>query len=384
MKCVLHRLLFGSLCCLFCFAPSSQAQTSAASGPKSASPDAVLVNGVPRKQDRSALGQSVGVGPSSSADGQSPIVYSYSNGATFINPKPRQIFHPGETIHIDLDVDPSIKPVAGIGIISPIAYSNETRSGPPYAFTLTLPDKDIWGKRLIGLQGLTLFGTVVGRNDYDFAGVTVDVEEADLPLSLTVAGNFISQVDPTHRHMDFVDVGEDDEIAVYAQFQNQREVDVTTSTYLSLVSENPAVVIISDEATITSTGPGVTRIIATYSLGAQRKVLTMPATVKVDSKGLNADPAFFNFGDVRTGATSRPLRVKLTNHTVGDIRIGKLESRWSGSADLESCSHATLPAGGSCTMSVTFTPIQQGPVSGRIYIGNDFNPLSIAFVGKGI
>jgi hypothetical protein len=272
MKCSLHRLMFGTVCYLVCFPLLSTAQTPITSSSESSLPSA-------HPAKRVQANQSLGNGASSAPDRSSREPSSFSNGATFVNPKPGQIFHPGETIHIDLDVDPSIIPVKAIGIICPVAVSNESRSGPPYSFTLTLPDQDIWGQRLIGLQELTLFGTVVGRQDYAFAGVTVDVEEAELPISLTVARSI-------PNHLSVGDLGEE-EIAIYAKFPNhpEHEINITGSTYLTLVSENPAVARVSDDGTITWTAPGQTRIVATYTVGTERKILYVPVTVEGSKKG---------------------------------------------------------------------------------------------------
>jgi hypothetical protein len=285
MKCALHRLMFGTVCYLVCFPLLSTAQTPITSSSESSLSSAHPAKRVRANQNLDAFRQAGRNAVSSASDRPSREPRSFSNGATFVNPKPGQIFHPGETIHIDLDVDPSIIPVKAIGIISPVAYSNESRSGPPYSFTLTLPDQDTWGQRLIGFQELTLFGTVVGRNDYAFAGVTVDVEEAVLPISLTVASPSMSQYDRIPNHLSVGDLGEE-EIAIYAKFPNhsERETNVTGSTHLTLVSEAPAVATVSDDGTVTSTAPGQTRIVATYTVGTERKILYIPVTVEVSKK----------------------------------------------------------------------------------------------------
>jgi hypothetical protein len=51
-------------------------------------------------------------------------------------PKKGEIIHPGDTLHVDLSVDPAI-PVKAAAIISPMGDSNEIREGPPYSFTFS-------------------------------------------------------------------------------------------------------------------------------------------------------------------------------------------------------------------------------------------------------
>lgn len=260
MKCSRRPLVFSTLCAAFCLASLSPAQNP----PRSeVQPPA---RSAPSASDRSSR---------SSA--------STSNGARFINPKQGQIVRPGETIHIDLVVDSGITPVKALAINSPMGFSNEARERPPYSFTLTVPDKDLTGssRRLIGFQELFLVGTVVGRKNYPLAVTTVDVEEPDLPLSFFAAGNMMSQYDPIPNHLNFYAAGENQKIAIYAKFPNGRELDVTESTYLSVSSENPAVVIATHDGTVTSVGPGQTRIIATYSLGEQQKRFYVLVTVQI-------------------------------------------------------------------------------------------------------
>lgn len=279
MKCALHRLMFGTIFYLVCFPLLSTAHTPITSGSESSLPRANPAKPEQANQNLDAFRQTGGNDVPAASDRPSRAPKSFSNGATFINPKPGQIFHPGETIHIDLDVDPSIIPVKAIGIICPVAYSNESRSGPPYSYTLTLPDQDTWGQPLIGFQELTLFGTVVGRKDYAFASVTVDVEETAMPISLTVARSI-------PNHVNVGDLGEE-EIAIYAKFPNhpERETNITGSTYLSFVPENPAVATVPDDGTIIWTAPGQTRIVVTYTVGTERKVLYIPVTVEGSQKG---------------------------------------------------------------------------------------------------
>jgi len=394
MKSFLRSVVLSTLCACVCVAFPSPAQNPP---PPEAQPPAPTAPHTPAKKVwtneniSSVQGAVSGIGSSSHAsDRSSYLPASSSNGATFINPKEGQIVHPGETIHIDLNVDSGVTPVKAVGIVSPMGISNEDREGPPYAFTFTVPDKDLTGSshRLIGFQNLTLFGTVVGRKDYDLADTTVDVEESDLPLSFFAASGSMSQWDPVPNHLTFMEAGEDERIDIYAKFPNGHELDVTESTYLSLSSENPAVAIATDDGTIASVGPGQTRIIVTYSLGTQQKLFYVPVTVDGAVGGasysLEASPATFNFGDVPSNTASPPLQITVTNRTQADIHIFKLEPPGGFLVSAENCSDTILPPGGSCTITVTFTPIRPGPVHSSIFVPNSYTSiLSIFLLGKG-
>lgn len=281
----LVRFVFTALSAAFCLTlpsfaqgpPSPQAQPAASSDLKDAAKK-VWTN-----ENISSIQGTVSVVGGS---GRSPRwTDSTSHGATFVNPKEGQIVHPGETIHIDLYIDSSITPIKGVGIISPMGFSNDFREGPPYSFAFTIPDKDLNGSspHLIGFQQLTVFATVVGRNDHELATTTVDVEEDELPVSLSVGGNTMSQWDRIPNHLRFYTTGEDQWIAIYAKFSNGHEFDVTESTYLSLSSENPAVAAVSEDGTVTAVGAGETRIIAVYSLNDHQKLFYIPVTVHASS-----------------------------------------------------------------------------------------------------
>jgi len=306
-----------------------------------------------------------------------------SNGARFISPKEGQIVHPGETISINFDLDPKIKLVKGIAIISSMG-DLQFREAPPYSFTITVPDKELRGvsNTLIGFQEFALSGEVVGRENHndDLAATTVDVEEPDLPVSLEVVG----PMQPTPNRLDFYSLGEDSRIAIEAKFPDGHEFDVTDSTYLSLSSENPAIAFIADNETVVSVGAGQTHIIITYTLGHQQKKIIVPVTVQTSSQGIDISPAFFNFGDVPSNTVSNPLQITITNHTQEKVHISKLEPMGGFLVGPENCSDRVLPTSGSCTITVRFAPISAGPVQSKIFVSNNQSGIeSIFLFGNG-
>lgn len=320
--------------------------------------------------------------PSSARDLQ-----TYSNGATFLRPHPGDVFHPGETFKIELSVEPDVRPVKAVGIVSRMGFSNEDREGPPYEFTFTIPNGDRLGGSgpLIGLQQLTLFGTVVGRKEYDLAVTTIDVEEADLPISLQAAGGMMSHYDPVPNHVRFYTLGYEEQIEVLGKFPNGHELNVTESTHLSLSSENPAVARVSGDGTIISVGQGETHVIATYALESQQARLSIPVTVGPESShvGVTVSPATVDFGDVPVGSSSPPRQITITNDTHNELKIYDI-AHWAFPAGTENCSHTILPVGTSCTLNITFKPIRPGPVHLMIFVENSFTSgTTIVLVANG-
>jgi hypothetical protein len=309
-----------------------------------------------------------------------------SNGARFINPKEGQIFHPGDTISINFELDPKIeKLVKAIAIMSSMG-DLQFREAPPYSFTIAVPGKQSRGSSgsLMGSQELQLSGVLVGqeKNNDDLATTTtIDIEEPDQPVSLEVVG----PLQPIHNRLMFVALGEDNRIGIYAKFPDGHESEVTNSTYLSISSENPAVAFVVDNETVVSVGPGKTRITVTYTLGHEEQKILVPVTVENWSPGIDISPAFFNFGDVPSNTLSKPLQVTVTNHTQEKVHISGLQPMGGFLIGPENCTDAILPASGSCTFTVTFDPLGPGAVYSTIYVGNDqTGGESIFLLGNGI
>jgi hypothetical protein len=313
---------------------------------------------------------------------------SVSHGATITSPPNGQIVHPGETIPVDVLLDSGSTPVKG-AIISPLGNSREIREGPPYSFTFAIPDKASVD-RLIGFQQLSFLGNAGKGKDTVAASIAVDVEEADLPLSISAS---------VGDHLSFFKAGEDKQIEIYAKFPDGREVNVSGSTYLTFSSENSAVAVVGGDSVVSSAGSGQTRIIVVYTLGSFRQLLYIPVGVQASfarvvkpttiiagapAYGLNAFPPTFDFGDVATGTTSRSIQITVTNQSREDIHIFALEPRgfWPRS---ENCSNTTLVPGGWCTITVAFAPVSRGPFQGSILLPNDQSgSLSVPLIGRGI
>jgi hypothetical protein len=306
---------------------------------------------------------------------------SSGEGATFLTPLDGDVVRPGEVLQVNISVKPGAAE-GPISITSEIGDSNEVRQSPPYSFTMTVSrDHSVGaGSPLIGKHSITAFGKLNGRNEYDLASIDLDVEEPQVPTKLSVVSNLSGP-----GGVNFYAAGQQEYIAIYAQFPNGDQVDVIDSSYLKLVSENPNVVSIGERGTLTSIGPGTTSVIGTYTFQGQTLQVSLPVLVRVPTTGgLIPSPPSLNFGDQPAGRESAPLQVVLTNRSLSTIKIYKPEIR-AAVREWDDCTAAPLPPGGICTMSVTFFMIRPGRTQGLIFIPNSQSgQISIAVIGNGI
>jgi hypothetical protein len=297
-----------------------------------------------------------------------------SHGATFVNPKPGQVVHPGEALHVDIAIDSGVTLLRGAGIMSSVGAFSEIRQAPPYSFTFMVPKEVRGGDQLIGLQRLYALGPVVGRaNDPNLAMTTIDVEEPDLPLSLTAAGGMMPN---NGSALTFLKAGDAEQISIYARFPDGQELNVTKSSYLELTSSDVSVVRIADEGTVVSVGAGNASIIASYTLQGQEKRLPIPVSVSSERGFLTASPATVDFGDIPVGTTTPPRQVTITNNSSGDVKIYGVNY----TIGPENCSNRVLAPGGSCSLTVSMSLNSIG----RAHVTILVDSLSIVLLANGI
>jgi len=100
-----------------------------------------------------------------------------------------------------------------------------------------------------------------------------------------------------------------------------------------------------------------------------------PQTVALTGTGtmVTLSPSILRFGKQQVGTTSAPQTVTLTNYGPFPVKI--FGARFSGAYAHEFREYATtcprsLPAGGSCTMNITFTPQYQGSNAARLEVND--------------
>ncbi len=116
----------------------------------------------------------------------------------------------------------------------------------------------------------------------------------------------------------------------------------------------------------------------TVALSADAGVTATFATA--GGAGLASSAASLDFGGQSMRTTSPPQTITLTNGTAGAVTIGAITaSAHFGVA--HAC--ATLAAGASCTLSVTFTPTSHGAIAGFIAADTSLGTHALALEGIG-
>jgi len=112
---------------------------------------------------------------------------------------------------------------------------------------------------------------------------------------------------------------------------------------------------------------------------------TSPQTVSVSGVGtaVSLSPPSLDFGSQPVGTTSQPQTVTLTNRANATLSIGKIHIN-PNFAQTNNCG-TSVAAGGSCTISVTFTPTRKGSgtVPLVIYDNGGASPQIVLVSGTG-
>ena len=110
-----------------------------------------------------------------------------------------------------------------------------------------------------------------------------------------------------------------------------------------------------------------------------------PQTVALSGVGtaVSLSPLSLNFGSQQVGTTSQPQTLTLTNHATAALSIGSIQIN-PNFAQTNNCG-TSVAAGGSCTISVTFTPTRKGSgtVPLVIYDNGGASPQIVLVSGTG-
>ena len=99
---------------------------------------------------------------------------------------------------------------------------------------------------------------------------------------------------------------------------------------------------------------------------------------------LSASPTSLSFGDVAAGSTSAAQTVTVSNPGSTAASVSSISTS-SPFAETNTCG-SSIPAGGSCTVSVTFAPTSGGAASGTVSVATSApgSPLTVALSGTGV
>jgi hypothetical protein len=99
---------------------------------------------------------------------------------------------------------------------------------------------------------------------------------------------------------------------------------------------------------------------------------------------LTSSPSSLAFGSTLTGSVSPAQTVTVSNPNSGAVPVSQLAV--SGPFGQTTTCGASIPANGSCAVSVTFDPVTAGPASGSLTVASSAagSPLTVALSGAGV
>jgi hypothetical protein len=207
-------------------------------------------------------------------DSRRPI----SDQVVFLSPRDGAVVGPGETVHFELSIAPGAK-VEIMALISDLGVS-EMRRVSPFSFTLSIPEDDraVTNGPLIGKHVISAFGKIDGNPEPILALIELDVEMPALPIKLSLEPGSTRRNAPEEMHP--LQIGTDEWLRVYVNFQNRKEFNLTESTHIEFRSGDPRIIRVSDRGTVTAVGPGKASVAVIYSLGKQSVRLLVPVIVE--------------------------------------------------------------------------------------------------------
>lgn len=140
--------------------------------------------------------------------------------------------------------------------------------------------------------------------------------------------------------------------------------------------------------TFTPTAPGTRNGALTITDNAPGSPQSVPLTGVGLQGAVTLTPPSLNFGNQTVGITSSPQISTLTNTGNGTLTITSITVTGANSGDFAEKNNCgtSVPAGGSCNISVTFTPTGTGSRNAAVSITDDApdSPQSIPLTGVGV
>jgi hypothetical protein len=129
--------------------------------------------------------------------------------------------------------------------------------------------------------------------------------------------------------------------------------------------------------------------LATGNLSVTDDAKGSPQTVTLSGTGMEVklSPAAINSGDQKLGTKSSPAPVKLTNLGKTALTINQIAFKGEDPGDFSQTNNCgnSVPAGGSCTIQVTFTPQAKGKRSASLQVSDNGggSPQRVLLTGTG-
>lgn len=250
----------------------------------------------------------------------------------------------------------------------PIGF-NTSSTSMPAQFSIPIPPDADAGPCTLTANGVTQSGQQAVS-----APVQIDIERSDPPAAL-------STLDSSSVVLE--SMGEQVHSTVLAHFADGSIVDVTRSTLVSFASSNTAVATVDSSGAITAQSVGSAMINVTYTLGSQSLQVPIPVTVKAPK--LTVSPSSLTFTAQAIGSSSQPQQLTITNATTDPITVLSVAAKGDFSETDNCVASSPLDAGGTCTASVSFSPLLVGARPGTLSIANSANnaPIDVTLTGTG-
>lgn len=180
------------------------------------------------------------------------------------SPPDESVVKPGQTVTVSVKSPTNItfKQVFVIGE-QPLPTTTIATSAPA-EFSILIPAGTRPGRYL-----LTAWGTTTANQMQGSAPITIDVERADLPTSLSANRTRIS----------FPSQGHTMPLRISGTFADESVVDLTLSSNLVYASSNSTVATVDKNGVVTAIAEGNASITATYGQGIQRVHVSVLVTV---------------------------------------------------------------------------------------------------------
>jgi hypothetical protein len=131
---------------------------------------------------------------------------------------------------------------------------------------------------------------------------------------------------------------------------------------------------------------GTSSITITGTSGSLTSTTTLSLTVTGSGPAVTLTPTLLKWGGIVVGTTSNPKTVTLTNTGSSTLNISSVTTSGDFAQKIvaKSCG-ATVAAGASCVIKVTFTPTQVGVRNGTLTVNDNAadSPQTVSLTGKG-
>jgi hypothetical protein len=199
------------------------------------------------------------------------------------------------------------------------------------------------------------------------ASVMVNTSLAIVPLSLSFSSQYVGTTSaPSLVNI----VNEGSSTVNFTGITASGPFAQTNTCGTSLIAGGTCEVSVTFTPTASGTLTGTLTIADADPTSPQKVALTgIGSSVPV----VEFSPASLNFGNQPVGTSSQPLNVTLTNNGSTSLGINSITLSGPSFSETNKCG-SWVPAGGSCTISVTFTPLGSGLMTGTVYVADTAVP----------